>query len=227
MSYHEMTLNELIMLLALDDEHGKVRWQTSPYLDYALGGAMLSELAARGLIRVDDSGIVHPEKERGETGSALLDEALARIANSSEPQTVPNWVAHLANIEKLAERHTQEMVEKGILEKEEDSFLLFFHRTRYPARDSTPEKRIITDIREAVLGDGPVEPRLGVLITLAHGAHLLKGHLTSEELESRSARLAQIARGDNIGEAACHLIKEAERALYVASSIPFMGVPQL
>jgi hypothetical protein len=90
--------------------------------------------------------------------------------------------------------------------------------------DTTPEKEVIAKIREAVMGEGQVTRRLAVLITIAHGAHLLRGIFTGEELEDRERRLVEISRGNTIAEATIELIQQAERALYVASSIPFMGI---
>lgn len=220
----KLSVNELVMLLALDDEDGKVRWSVSPYLDYALAGGMLAELALRDIIGVSEEGGLTLKDDPQETGSGLLDEILDWFKKSDHPHTIHGWVTAVSTLSELDRRQMEELVAKGVLEKKEGYFLLIFPTTVYPMPDTTPEKEVIAKIREAVLGDAPVPRRLAVLITIAHSAHLLKGLLSSEEMESREARLYQISRGDAIAEATCELIQQAERALHIATSIPFMGI---
>lgn len=225
-----LKVSELLMLLALDDKNGTVHWQASPYLDYALAGGILAELAARGAITLDAEKVVKADKsfQHSTLESSLHEHAFILIAQSDKaPRTISEWVATLSTMEDLAHRQTKELVDLGILEEHEESFLFLFHRQRYPMRDATPEKQIIDKIRRALRDRGDVEPRLAVLITLANGAHLLKGPISEGELDRSQDRLKKIASGQVIGQAACNHIKDAEQALYVASSIPFMGVPQL
>ncbi len=222
-----LAINELIMLLALDDEGGQVSWRVSPYLDYALAGGMLAELAMRGYIEITQDGDLELRQVPPTTGSKLLDDVLHVFRRSNHPHTVPGWVAAVSAIEDLDHRQMEELADKGILERREGRFLLIFPVTRYPALDNTPEKEVVEQIRKAVLGTGAVDPRLAVLITIARGAHLLKGPLSDEELEQAEKRLAEIARGNAISRATCELIQEAERALFVASSIPFMGISRV
>lgn len=222
-----LSINELVMLLALDDDQGKVRWAVSPYLDYALAGAMLAELALRGTIGVTDNGDLELKSAVAVPDSGLLSEVLGLFNASDHPRTISGWVTSISAMVDIDQRQMEELVEKGLLQRKEGHFLFIIPTTRFPAIDSTPEKEVIAQIRAALLGDGAVDHRLAVLITIAHGAHLLRGPLTDEELESCEKRLLQITRGDAIGEATCELIHEAERALYVASSIPFMGISRI
>lgn len=227
MPANTLPINELIMLLALDEEGGRVSWRVSPYLDYALAGAMLAELALRGVIEVTADGDLRLKEVPATTGSKLLDEVLQVFRRSRHPHTVSGWVAAVSAIEDLDHRQMEELAAKKILEKREGHFLLIFPVTTYPASDRTVEKEVVAQIREALLGEGEVEPRLSILITIARGAHLLRGPLTDEELERAEKRLADIARGHAISTATCKLIQEAERALFVASSIPFMGISRV
>lgn len=223
----ELSINELLMLLALDDREGSIHWDATPYLDYALAGGALSELAAVNAIAIDNHGYVSTGDQVPDLKSRFAKAILQQIQKSEESRKVGEWVGIIANVDNLAQQQMAELVTKGILEQKEESFLFFFHRKRYPARDMTPEKQIIKKIRDSVLGDEPVEPRLAVLICLANGAHLLSAALSPEEIDQRQARIREISQGLNIGQAACRQIKDAERALFVASSIPFMGIPQL
>lgn len=222
-----LSINELVMLLALDDDEGKVGWSVTPCFDYALAGGMLAELAIEGFIDVTADGDLELKKENEEHSSPLLNEVLHWFQDCDHPHTVAGWVSAVSTLEGLDHRQMEELVNKGILVKKEGHFLLIFPTTTYPMLDRTAEKEVLERIREAVLGTDSVPRRLGVLITIAHGAHLLRGPLSDEELAEAEKRLMEIATGLVIAEATLDLIHQAERALYVASSIPFMGIGRL
>ncbi len=223
-----LAVNELIMLLALDDEQGKVDWNVSPYLDYALAGGMLAELSLRKMIEVTPEGDLKlcSEKE-GELSSGLLKEVYAHFSKSDHPNTVSGWVASVSTLSDLDHRQMEELVKKGILKKEKGHFLLIFPQTVYPTLDATPEKHVKKEIREVLLNGKECNTRLAVLISIARGAHLLQALMTQEEIARCSDRLDEVSGGEAISQATCDLISEAERALYVASSIPFMGISRM
>jgi hypothetical protein len=221
-----LPINQAILLLALDEENGKVRWNASPYLDYALAGGLIAELVRQGRVDVGGDGKLVSVSDEP-TGSALLDEVARLIRESKERHTAAGWVGEVMILPELAHRQMEELVQRGILQRQKGSFLFFFPSTTYPVQDRTPEKELLWAIREALAGTGPVEPRLAALITIANGAHLLRGLIPDEELDGHQERLEQIAKSRPIAQATCDLIRESERALYVASSIPFMGVPQV
>lgn len=227
MPVSSLSINELVMLLALDDEEGKVRWRISPYLDYALAGGMIAELTLRQLLDVKKDGTLELATQQDKTGSPLLDDVLKWFRESEEEHTIAGAVTSLSTIPEIDHRQAEELAEKGILERREGHFLLIFPTTLYPMHDVTPEKEVVAQIREAVLGDDSVPHRLAILITIAWGARLLRSVFSKKELESREGRLHQIARGDIIAETTLELIQQAERALYIASSIPFMGLSRL
>lgn len=221
-----MPINEAIMLLALDDDNGKVRWSASPYLDYALAGALVAELVRQGRVEVGEKDLLRSVSQEP-TASALLDEVNALIAKSKTLHTPAGWVGEVMALDDIAHRQMEELVAKGLLERHKENFLFIFPHTTYPARDRTPEKQLVGLIEEALKGEGAVEPRLAALITIANGAHLLKGVFPDDLLDHSQDRFEEIARERPVAKATCDLIRESERALYVASSIPFMGVPQV
>lgn len=221
-----MPINEAIMLLALDEKQGEVRWSASPYLDYALAGALVAELVRLGRVEVCEDDHLRSVSQQP-TGSALLDEVNQLIAKSPSPHTPAGWVGEVVALEGIAKRQMEELVAKGILQRQTGNFLFIFPHTTYPTRDYTPEKELLARIRQAVTGTEPVDARLAALITIANGAHLLRGLIPAEELDRRQERFEEISKGRVIARATCELIRESERALYVASSIPFMGVPQV
>ncbi len=224
MPTQSLSLNELVMLLALDDEEGKLRWSVSPFLDYALAGAMLAELTLRESVVVAGEGDLKLRSIDAPTGSLLLDDVLASFRASDHPHTVTGWISATSAIKELDHRQMEELMAKGILAKREGHFLFIFPSTTYPAKDKSPEREIIHRIRSIVLAHADFDTRMAILITIAHGAHLLRGIFSDEELDAAQSRLAEIAQGRAIAGAAVELIQQAERALYVASSIPFMGI---
>jgi hypothetical protein len=222
----DLSINEGLMLLALDDAQGKVRWAASPYLEYALAGGALAELVRQGRLALGEDGVIRVESSVA-TGSNVLDGVLGRVASAKSGHTVVGWVAELSGESDLQHLQLEELVARGILERHEERVMFFFPTIRYPQHDATPEKLLLQRIEEALRSTGDVEPRLAALITIANGARLLQEILPEELLDASQGRLAELAKTRPVAGATCDMIRESERALFVASSIPFMGVPQI
>jgi hypothetical protein len=146
------TLGEDLLLLALDDEGGKVGWQDSSGLPYALVGALLAELALRERITLDAKHLV--VTDASPTGDDLLDEALHRMAESKKPHDAKHWVTALhGKIKHLQRRLEDRLVAAGIVRREEHRVLWVFPAQRYPAVDNAPEEALREQLRAVVRGE--------------------------------------------------------------------------
>lgn len=96
--------------------------------------------------------------------------------------------------------------------------MVLFSRTVYPELDPVPERRVIERIREAVLGDGPVDGRTAALVSLAHAAGLLRPVFDRKTLRAKKARLAHLAEGDVAAEAAREAIQAVQAAVLAATA---------
>jgi len=160
-------LAEDLLLLLLDDVSGK-RTTDTTRLDYALGGALLLELAMAGRLDVTEKqGWLGRERvevlDATPTGDDLLDDALTRLctAKGRDPQSaVTSLSKHLRAtlLERLAQR--------GVLRRESDRILGVFPRDRWPLKDATRETQLRGRLHDVLVVGLAPDPNTSALIAL-------------------------------------------------------------
>ncbi|THV30019.1 GOLPH3/VPS74 family protein [Glycomyces paridis] len=161
----ETLIVEDLLLLLLDDEKGHIAGEGTLY--YALGGAVLLELALTERVRVEakksafGSSLIHA------VGSAppadpVLAEAFGKIRE--KPRTAQYLVTTLGS--HLRTRIADRLVERGLVRRDTKKVLGLFRSTTWPAEDTRHEDELRERIR-AVLVDGEdPDPRTGAVIAL-------------------------------------------------------------
>ena len=214
-----LPLHEEILLLALRDEEGTIAPGTM--YQYAIAGAILSELMMRRRLEIDETGRKKLARvvDKTPTGAPLLDECLAKIA-SDKPRTLDTWVGKFATIRDLKHRVAERLCDRGILREEEGKVLIVFSRRIYPETDPRPENEIVDRLRVAIFTDTRVDPYTVVLVSLANNAGLLKVVFDKKELRGRKQRLEQVVNGEVMGRATKDAIQAMQTAVMVASIMP-------
>jgi hypothetical protein len=219
----ELKLHEEMLLLALRDEKGTLESRAGAH-HYALAGAILSELVLAGRVDIDEDKkkLVHL-RDRTSMGDEILDEALARVADSKKPRSAQDWVGRFAGFRRLRHRGAEGLCRRGVLKDSEDTVLLFFKRKVYPTIDPRPEHALRDRMHAAVFGESRlVEPRTAVVVALGHATGMLGIHLDKRKLKERKARIESIANGDLVGAATSAAAEAAQQAVLgaiIASSV--------
>lgn len=208
---------EELMLLALRDEKGTLESKASMY-QYALGGAILTELAMNEAIRIrTDKKMLVDQLSSRRLGDPILDECLELVSSAKRRRRASAWVARFGNLKKLRHRVAEGLCRKGILEDSEGSVLLIFTRKIYPTIDPGPESEIVDRLREAIFGDSAeVEPGTAIVASIANATGLLPVHFGKKELKTRKRRLEELASGDLVGLATSEAVQAAQDAATVA-----------
>jgi len=208
-----MNLAEEFALLAYGDDGAPDT--DSVRLDNGVGGSLLLELAISGRVGIEDKKVV--VLDGTPTGDPLVDQALGRIAADEKPRRPAHWVRKFAkDTRKLA---LNRLVEQGVLTRREDTVLLVFPRTRYPAPDGlepVPETEARQRLTAAVSGSGPVEPRTAALCALLAATNLDRKVFRTPDRERAKARLEEISAGDWAATAVKKTIEEIQTAVVVA-----------
>jgi hypothetical protein len=215
-------LYEQVLLLALHNQRGIVASETMA--PYALGGALLAELALCGRVRVgSDSPQRLVELVSHEwLGDRLLDECLERIATEKHQAAVAKWVERFAGLPRLVRRSAESLCCRGILRVEEQTVFVFFRRTVYPVADPGPARKLIDRVAEAILSESAVETSTAVLISLAHHSGLLTEVWDAKQLAARQERIQAIIAGEVTGEAIRATIEAVESCAAAVAIIPIV-----
>jgi len=209
-------LYEEILLLALRNEKGTV---ISSYVDYAIAGAVLAEFLLDGHISVGETKKQQVEVHLTDpTGDPVMDECLEKLTSAKKKASLKTWVSRLAGIKGFRGKAAQQLCRRGILRADEDKVLWLFTRKIYPEINPVPEQKMVQRLRSAILGDeDPLDPRTVVLISLAHGASMLKEGFDANELRARKKRIQQISSGDVIGKATKELVAACQAAVMIST----------
>jgi hypothetical protein len=210
-------LHEEILLLALKDKEGTIASGTM--YQYAIGGAILSELLLHQRIKVDGSKRKNLVDlvSAAPVGEPLIDECLGRIAKAKRRAALKTWGARFATVKKLKHRLAEQLCKRRILKADEGKVLLIFTRKIYPEVNPVTEKRIVERLRKAIFTETrDVDPHTAVLVSLANSADLLKVIFDKKKVKSRKKRIEKIVNGEITGKATKEAIKAMQAAVMVA-----------
>jgi Golgi phosphoprotein 3 len=214
-----LTLMEEVLLLGLKDREGYTSFWND-CISSGLRGCMLIELALRGKIGLESSGmrkkplssrkvVVLPKGERP-TGDTILDESLKHIRTTDPGETVQDWVELLSGetwnpiklkyqLRNVRERLAKNLVEKGVLTTEKQNFLLF-DMTTHPVTNSAAKERLIKKVQDAVLSKWQndvqrMDKRTLSLLYMAHASDVLENAfapLSDDDYELAMRRVREL-----------------------------------
>jgi golgi phosphoprotein 3 len=222
-----------LILLALNPQTGKTRFSWYSALDYGLVGSLLLDLVLQGKLEIDNDNRVigairasHGQATAGNTGNEFLDQRLNEVLASSRPRTARFWVTRwrrrYRGIQTIV---LQNLVDLGVLERQEQRILGLFPTQRYFLRDESIQREIVQQVRAAVLEDIGLDSRMAALISLMQASHLTDAVFRPEERPEAqplrylrsSARIKAIAREELVGKAVSKAIFTVQAATTVGA----------
>ncbi len=218
----ELFLHEELMLLSLRDREGTI--ETGAWYHQAVAGAILAELLVRRRIHVgQEKKAVVELVDDTPVGEAVIDECLAQVRDEQKPRSLAKWLSRFSGLRDLKHRVAAGLVQRGILRADEDKVLLIFTRKIYPELEPGPERALVERLRAAVFEDATeLDPRLIVLVSLAHHTGLLAVTFGRKQLKPRRERIESIANGELIGKVAGEIVTAVQAAVVAASVVPII-----
>ncbi|QPP10239.1 GPP34 family phosphoprotein [Streptomyces bathyalis] len=170
----ETLIVEDVMLLMLDDETGVVAGAAT--LQYTLGGAVLVELALRGMLETGrgQAGENGPEVVAaggGELSDPLLRTAYEKIS-ARKPKDIQTLLLEIGD--GLQEPVVDRLVERGLIRRESKRVLGLFRTTTLPAGDPRHEAELRRKVRAVLEGRARPDPRTAALIALLSSSGTLQ-----------------------------------------------------
>ena len=189
---------ELLLLLRAED--GTLSRAPEWLARYALGGAVLMDLALENRIDTDTHRLFLIDSSP--LGDRLLDPVLAEIAQADAVHDALYWVDHAArHAEEIRATALERLVRNGVLQLQGFRFSRIFGTQRYSVVDGKVERELKQRIRAALLSDAIPDPRDTVIVTLADGCGLVGTLLSTGESARAAPRLELIRKIDVIGRA--------------------------
>ena len=213
-----LKLMEELLLLALDDEKGKILSSSSCALPYGLRGALLLELFLAEKIDIVDKKIVVIDKSN--TGNEVLDNGLNIIDTYHKQKTVKFWITKLTSqMKELRKDLLNELITKGILEQQDKKVLWVIPATRYPTKNPVIENRVRKRIIGIVLHDEELDERSSMLISLINACELIKEVFPKDNLKDAKKKIKTIIQDEKIGKAITSQISDEIMLIIVAGGV--------
>lgn len=211
------------MLVLTDDDTGKTTVDRQT-LNYGLAGAVMIELAARGLLDVADEG------EAVKSGRIVL--------RRGDPPTEPVLASALTVLYDLQGKKPQSaltklskdlhvevvggLVARGILRMDEHRVLGLFPVSRWPAEDSRHEAEVSRTLIDVLNGARTADPRSAALIALLSALDQvgkLDGLADKRDAKRRAKEIAASDWGATAVLRAVQAVQAAVTASIVASTV--------
>jgi len=216
---HELALPEELLLLALDDERGKVLAEARIGLAFGLAGAALMELTLDGELRIDD-GKMYLDESAEPSGSAPFD-AIRTLLHEKPGKKVRYWVERLPRkLRHLQQQWLDALVARGTLERRQSRVLFIFPVQRYPEHDGRPEHDIRARIDAVLLHGNAPDARTAMLIQLAGACRLLRAMYPRDQrkrVEQRLKVLQDMPVAEDVAAATRAAISAAATAAAMAA----------
>ncbi|MEM7010363.1 MAG: GPP34 family phosphoprotein [Verrucomicrobiota bacterium] len=212
-------LYEEFVLLALRDQEGTY---STGYVEYAVVGAVISELLLDRRITIDDDRkkLINLD-DLSSYGDPVIDACLKKMGESKRRARLSTWMERLSGLPQLRHMVAKQLCERGILRSDEQKILLFFSRKVYPEINPEPEKAIIERLRTVISDpNAEVDAKTAVLIALADSTEILAENLSRNEVKKHKERIKEIAKGHLCNEATKEAIESLQSAILIGALVP-------
>lgn len=203
-----LSLSEEILLLALDDESGRLLPLPERALDIALAAAIVMDLHNEKRIEVSPPTV--SLTNHLPTGSPMLDEILKDIEKHPQSKLsghIHRISGHANHIRKAT---LESLVKKNILECKEEKILWILPSKRYPLADDHEEVLAKERLRSILLEGKKAKVWDIDMIALLEACDLLHTLLSKEELEAAQARIKDLESRDPIGIAVIESVADVQ-----------------
>lgn len=218
-----LTLAEKLLLIALDDQTGKMNMNASQSISYGLAGAIIMELTMEGYLEYKDSKLYI--RQNVDCKDELLHDCLHYLhdkfyGKTPKLQRVVQTLGMHISWHKKHLPFIERLIEKGILTKDEQKVLFFFTKNVYPSTNSGKEDSIREKVRKAVLSNGEeeVEEHIFCLIGLLKACQLDKQLFTKEEYKQAKGTINAMMKSSPHGKAVSETVQAMQAAVIAGVS---------
>lgn len=200
----DLSLHEKFVLLTINDEKGTVAYGYAK--TYGFAGAILMELFDKNLFTIDHKRIILSDKN---PTAEVLQEAMELMRSKKKPPKVQEALHLLGQkMHKSFDNVIADLIEKGILKKEEKKLLWVFKVNHFPTQNPAPENLVKSKIKSIVLyGDHPDYENL-CLISLVNVLDLHHEIFKKEEMKKAKKHIKELIKKQNIATDIQKIIQE-------------------
>jgi len=206
---------EDVLLLLLDDRSGRTK--EGAFLDVALGGALLTELALAEAVAMPGKAGVFSRPKVEVASSATTTDPILRSALDligQRPRTAQDLVKRLGKAAR-ADLYAR-LVERGLVAVQPHHVLGVFPGTPYPAVDVAHKTALRADVSAALVQGHEPSQRTAAVIAVLHAIHWAHKVVAGQGLMRSQVR--KRAKAISEGDWAAEAVRAAVRAAHAATA---------
>lgn len=209
-----LSLMEELLLLALKNDKGTVSFAVTSSLPVALIGSVLMELELMGRVKVEEKITLLDDTLAGDI---LLDNVLDPIIEAKKEKKTSSLISSLSwKLRNMDKQIAGRLVEKGVLQKVEDTILWIFPTTNYPTANPQPEEAVRQRIRDTVMSGNTADERTRRLLVLVRCCEMEKSIFDEADLKTAKKRIKELTEDDPIGKAIRQVMDDNNAATVAA-----------
>lgn len=212
-----LTVPEQVLLLVLTDRTASLLRDT--HFNYALGGAVLTELLLAGRIELEatETQRLVTVVDETPTGDPVLDDGLGQIIGATRRSNPRRWVDRFADHDELHMRVARQLCRKDVLDEHPDRVVLVFRRLVFADLDPEVQEEVTGKVRDAIFGDDTVDARVALTAVLARAGDILKAVFDEDEVAEHEERIENLLDRVEWSEDMKEAVREAESAVVDAT----------
>lgn len=167
------TLYEELLLISIHEDKGTYIQSSIDRMKPGLAGAILSELALQGKIKISNNQRLQLTND-SQTNEVVLDEALSILKAAEKERKVGYWINSLSQKpEKLCKQITESLVNKGVFTQEENNLLWVIPSPLNSKVSASTKYWVNRRLRGIVLAREEMQPRDIALLSMVKACGLL------------------------------------------------------
>jgi len=208
-----ITLYEELQVLSIHEDKGIFIGSALDRLKPGLVGAILAELALASKICSTNNHRL--TVENGDpTNDPILDAALSAIKSSDKERKFGYWLNSLyPKPEKLLKKIIKRLVEKGILNQEDDNLGWAVPSPLHPEVNASAKYAVIQHLRSIVLAKEQAGPREIAFLSLVSASGLLDLVFLRDERKIASQYINGLVVGSAMNDPLLETIQEIDSAI--------------
>lgn len=214
-----MLIAEELLLLALDDESGKLATSAAGLLHYSIAGGMLLDMVFREFITIGRQNVTC--NQMAITDDPILEGALNEIKDLKQERSLNYWIGHLSS-KYVYYRNAifDRLLEDGVIGREVKKRMEIFRVVLHPFLIPEIKENLLKTIQNVLLNDEEPDERTIALLSLIQGSNLIQSIFTDEFQGEADRKITKIIKKNNLK----HDIKTAINAVNSAMTAAIKSI---
>lgn len=186
-----MLIAEELLLLALDDESGKLATSAAGLLHYSIAGGMLLDLVFRDLIIIDRHRIKC--KEDIILDDPILEDVVNEIKEATQQKSLNHWIAHISSKYKSYRNAIFERLqEDGVIGREVKKRMEIFRIVLHPFLIPEIKENLLKTLQNVLINDEEPDARTITLLSLIQGSNLIQSIFIDDFQETANQKITKM-----------------------------------